>query len=49
MSWNREIANVIWQKLKGVDVPESYTEKDCDDILNKYWHKAMESEQISPG
>lgn len=45
MTWTREIANIIWQKVKGKDLPETYTEKDCDDILKKYWHKAMESEQ----
>lgn len=45
MTWNRKTANVIWQKLKGRDIPDSYSDKDCDDILKKYWHKAMESEQ----
>jgi hypothetical protein len=45
MTWEREIANAIWQKLKGKPVPESYSEKECQDILKKYWHKAMESEQ----
>lgn len=43
--WNRSVANEIWQKLKGINLPESYTDKDCDDILKKYWHRAMESEQ----
>lgn len=43
--WNREIANVIWMKIKGKPVPESYTDKDCEDILKRYWHRAMESEQ----
>lgn len=45
MSWSREIANVIWNKVKGRDIPDYYTEHDCEDILKKYWHKAMESEQ----
>ncbi len=43
--WNREVANKIWHKLKGKSVPDSYSDKDCEDILRKYWHKAMESEQ----
>lgn len=43
--WNRDVANIIWQKLKGKSVPESYSDKDCEDILKKYWHKSMESEQ----
>jgi hypothetical protein len=45
MSWSRQVANIIWNKLKGSDIPTIYTEKDCEDILEKYWHKAMESEQ----
>lgn len=43
--WNREIANQIWQKLKGKSVPDSYSDKECEEILKRYWHKAMESEQ----
>lgn len=43
--WNRDVANVIWMKIKGKTVPESYTDKDCEDILKRYWHRAMESEQ----
>lgn len=43
--WDREVANVIWQKLKGKYVPKEYTYKECRDILKRYWHKAMESEQ----
>ena len=43
--WNRDVANVIWMKIKGKAVPEGYTDKDCEDILKRYWHRAMESEQ----
>ena len=43
--WNREVANQIWQKLKGKSVPDSYSDKECEEILKRYWHKAMESEQ----
>lgn len=45
MTRNRQIANDIWNMIKGIDIPDHYTEKDCEDILAKYWHKAMESEQ----
>lgn len=45
MTWEREIANTIWQKLKGKPVPDRYSEKECEEILKRYWHKAMESEQ----
>lgn len=43
--WTRDIANAIWLKLKGKPVPDTYSDKECEDILKKYWHKAMESEQ----
>lgn len=43
--WNRQIANVIWIKIKGKTVPQNYTDKDCEDIVKRYWHRAMESEQ----
>lgn len=43
--WNRDTANKIWQKLKGKEVPDTYSDKECEDIVKKYWHKAMESEQ----
>ena len=40
-----EIANIIWRKLKGKDVPISYSDREIDHIIDRYWHKAMESEQ----
>lgn len=42
--WNREIANIIWMKLKGIKVPDSYTDKEVLEILSRYWHRASESE-----
>lgn len=43
--WTRDVANTIWHKLKGKPVPDSYTDKECEEILKRYWHRAMESEQ----
>jgi hypothetical protein len=43
-AFNREVANVIWSKLKGKSVPDAYSDKECEEILKKYWHRAMESE-----
>jgi len=43
--WERQIANIIWNKLKGIDVPIHYTEAEIKSILDRYWHRAMESEQ----
>lgn len=43
--FNDKAASVIWNKLKGKDVPDHYTDQDKEDIVKKYWHRAMESEQ----
>jgi hypothetical protein len=43
--WERKVADDIWVKLKGKHVPKEYTIEECRDILKRYWHKAMESEQ----
>lgn len=43
--FNDEVAKVIWNKIKGKDVPNGYTNQDKEDIITRYWHKAMESEQ----
>lgn len=43
--FNNETSQIIWNKLKGKNIPESYSDKDKEDIVKKYWHKAMESEQ----
>lgn len=53
VSWNKmtdkefndETSHVIWNKLKGQDVPDHYTDKDKKEIVERYWHRAMESEQ----
>lgn len=44
MMTDREIANIIWLKMKGVPIPENYTDEECEDIINHYWHRAMERE-----
>lgn len=43
--FDRQTANKIWQKVKGKSIPETYSDKECEDIVKRYWHKAMESEQ----
>jgi hypothetical protein len=39
---DREIATRIWQIMKGIDLPEHYTDKDAMEIISRYWHRAME-------
>ena len=41
----REVAEIIWQKLKGTTIPDTYGPKEVKEIIERYWHRAMESEQ----
>ena len=36
---DREIASLIWMKVKGKTILSHYTEEDCKDIIYRYWHK----------
>lgn len=42
--FNKEVANVIWLKLKGIPIPKHFTENDIESVLERYWHRAMDSE-----
>ena len=39
---DRNLANTIWLLVKGIPLPKHYTEKDCEQIIKRYWHRAME-------
>lgn len=41
----REIADTIWRKIKGKTLPDSYSDLEAENIVARYWHRAMESEQ----
>ncbi len=43
---DRDIANKIWLIIKGIPLPPSYTEKDALEVIRRYWHKAVEKEQL---
>ena len=38
---DRQLADEIWLKVKGRKVPENWTEKDIQEIIVRYWHKAI--------
>ena len=38
---DRELANTIWLVVKGYDLPSSFTEKDIEEIINRYWSRAI--------
>ena len=35
----REIANILWMKIKGKPIPLYYTDDECKHIIYRYWHK----------
>lgn len=39
------MASIIWRKIKGRELPDSYGESEVLGIIERYWHRAMESEQ----
>jgi|TARA_B100001013_G_scaffold335787_1_gene254527 hypothetical protein len=39
---DRRLANIIWKLIKGKEIPSTYTDKDCEEIIKRYWHRAME-------
>ena len=41
---DREIANILWLRIKGKPIPDSYTDEDCEQIIYRYWHKGMEGQ-----
>lgn len=44
IKFDLEMAEIIWMKVKGCKIPESYSEEDKLSILKRYWHRAMEKE-----
>lgn len=39
-----EMSEVVWLKVKGIPVPESYSIEDRVGIVERYWHRAMSKE-----
>ena len=42
---DRELAEQIWEVVKGRALPKYWTDKDLQEIIVRYWHKAMEKSQ----
>ena len=41
IEFDRQLANDIWLKLKGREIPEHWDEEQIESIINRYWHKAI--------
>ena len=40
-----EMADEIWRKVKGIDIPDSYSEADRLGIFERYYHRAVAKSQ----
>lgn len=40
-----EMANEVWQKCKGIDIPDCYSEEDRLGIFERYYHRAVAKSQ----
>jgi len=40
-----EMAEVVWQKVKGYPIPECYSREDRLDIFKRYYHRAVAQSQ----
>lgn len=38
---DRELANTIWLVVKGYDMPSDWTDKDVQEIIVRYWSRAI--------
>ena len=41
-----EMAEIVWLKVKGYPIPDCYSERDREEIFSRYWHRAMEKEEV---
>ena len=39
-----EMAETVWEKVKGYPIPDCYSVEDRVGILERYWHRAVEKE-----
>lgn len=40
-----ELAEHVWQKVKGYPIPDSYSEEDRLGIFDRYYHRAVSQSQ----
>lgn len=40
-----EMAEHVWQKVKGYPIPDCYSEKDRLEIFERYYHRAVSQSQ----
>lgn len=40
-----QMAEDVWQKVKGYPIPDAYSEKDRLEIFERYYHRAVSQSQ----
>jgi hypothetical protein len=40
-----EMANEVWRKVKGIEIPADYSEEDRLSIYERYYHRAVAQSQ----
>lgn len=40
-----EMANEVWRKVKGIEIPADYSEEDRLSIYDRYYHRAVAQSQ----
>ena len=40
-----EMANEVWRKVKGIEIPADYSEEDRLSIYERYYHRAVSMSQ----
>ena len=38
---DRELADEIWLKMKGRKVPDDWSDEQIEEIIIRYWHRAI--------
>lgn len=46
LEFDLEMAEMVWMKVKGYPIPDCYSIEDRLGILERYWHRAMNSENL---
>jgi hypothetical protein len=46
LQFDLDMADIVWEKVKGYKIPEYFSVADRVSILDRYWHRAMEKEDI---
>ena len=44
LEFELELAEIVWEKVKGYPIPDSYSVQDRLDIISRYWNRAMDKE-----